>query len=207
MAEQKEEEGGDEFLARYSIITIGNAAVGKSCLTLRFIDKEFQESYLTTVGLDKLTKKVKKEEGTYFVQFWDTNGQERYAKLASQYLRKAHGVIFVYSVNDLDSFNSIKKWLNIIKEENTKENICMMLIGNKSDVEQSQRKVTHEQGIKLGEELGMTFFETSAKTGDNIKESSDYLINKIIETNKKIMEEKKNKKLSRMAKADNKKCC
>ena len=83
----------------------------------------------------------------------------------------------------------------------------MMLIGNKSDVEQSQRKVTHEQGVKLGEELGMTFFETSAKTGDNIKESSDYLINKIIETNKKIMEEKKNKKLSRMAKADNKKCC
>lgn len=60
MAEQKEE--GDEFLARYSIITIGNAAVGKSCLTLRFIDKEFQESYLTTVGLDKLTKKVKKKK-------------------------------------------------------------------------------------------------------------------------------------------------
>ena len=62
MAEQKEEEGDDEFLARYSIITIGNAAVGKSCLTLRFIDKEFQESYLTTVGLDKLTKKVKKKK-------------------------------------------------------------------------------------------------------------------------------------------------
>ena len=60
MADQKEEEGGDEFLARYSIITIGNAAVGKSCLTLRFIDKEFQESYLTTIGIDKLTKKVQK---------------------------------------------------------------------------------------------------------------------------------------------------
>ena len=53
MADQKEEEGGDEFLARYSIITIGNAAVGKSCLTLRFIDKESQESYLTTIGIDK----------------------------------------------------------------------------------------------------------------------------------------------------------
>ena len=82
-----------------------------------------------------------------------------------------------------------------------------MLIGNKSDVDQSQRKVTYEQGVSLGEELGMTFFETSAKTGNNIKESLDYIINKIIETNKKVMEEKKNKKLRRMAKKDNKKCC
>lgn len=206
MAEEKEEVE-DGFLARYSVITIGNAAVGKTCLTLRYIDKEFQSTYLTTVGLDKLTKKVKREEGLYFIEFWDTNGQERYAKLASQYIRKAHGVIFVYSVDDLESFNAIKKWLNILREENSKDTICMMLIGNKSDVDPSQRQVTHEQGVQLGEELAMKFFETSAKNSDNIKESCDYLINSIIETNRKIMEDKRNKKLNRKKKTDDNKCC
>ena len=123
----KKDVAEEEFVGHYSVITIGNSAVGKTCLTLRFIDKEFQSSYLTTVGLDNLTKKVKKDEGLYFIEFWDTNGQERYAKLASQYFRKAHGVVFVYSVDDLDSFNAIKKWLTMLREENSKESICMML--------------------------------------------------------------------------------
>ena len=203
----KKDVAEEEFVGHYSVITIGNSAVGKTCLTLRFIDKEFQSSYLTTVGLDDLTKKVKKDEGLYFIEFWDTNGQERYAKLASQYFRKAHGVVFVYSVDDLDSFNAIKKWLTMLREENSKESICMMLLGNKCDADPSQRKVSHEQGVALGEELGMKFFETSAKTAYNIKESSEYLINTIIETNKKIMEEKKNKKLIRQKQKEKSKCC
>ena len=67
--------------------------------------------------------------------------------------------------------------------------------------------MSHEQGVALGEELGMKFFETSAKTAYNIKESSEYLINTIIETNKKIMEEKKNKKLIRQKQKEKSKCC
>ena len=100
----------EEFAGKYSIITVGDAAVGKTCLAQRFIGMKFNESHITTVGIDNMSKKVTKGDKTYLFQIWDTTGQERFASMAKQYLRKAHGVLFVFAYNDKKSYEDIHKW-------------------------------------------------------------------------------------------------
>lgn len=203
---EEAKEANDVPDATYSIITIGDSAVGKTCLAQRFIGMEFKESYMTTIGIDSMTKKVKKDNKNYIFQIWDTTGQERFATLAKQYLRKAHGVLFVFAYNDRKSYESIHKWLEMLKSANSKIQMCFALLGNKSDLSKEEKKVTEEEGEKLGQELGMSFFDVSAKTGLNIDNSFNYLINKIIDTNKDTAEEA-NAKLRREKRKKKEGCC
>lgn len=196
----------DEPDATYSIITIGDSGVGKTCLVQRFIGQEFKESHMSTVGIDSMTKKVQKDNKNYLFQIWDTTGQERFATLAKQYLRKAHGVVFVFAYNDRKSYESIHKWLEILKSANSKIEMCFALLGNKADMTKEEKTVTPEEGEKLGQELGMSFFDVSAKSGLNIDTSFNYLIDKIIETNKDTAEDQ-NAKLRREKRKKKDGCC
>ena len=206
MTDKESETSPEQGIAGvYNIITIGNCAVGKTCLTKRYNGKEFEETHLTTVGLDMTTKTYVKNGKNYNIKFWDTTGQERFASLAKQYLRKAQGVLFVYSIDDKQTYDSIKKWMDMLRSANSKEYIAMALVGNKCDLPQEMRKVTKEEGEQLATELGMKFFETSAKTGVGVNESYDYLIEEIIENNKKIIEQKNSRLGNQEKKKD--KCC
>ena len=206
MTDKESETSPEQGIAgAYNIITIGNSAVGKTCLTGRYNGKIFVEAHITTVGLDMTTKTYVKNGKNYNIRFWDTTGQERFASLAKQYLRKAHGVLFVYSINDKQTYDSIKKWMDMLRSANSKEYIAMALVGNKCDLPQEMRKVTKEEGEQLATELGMKFFETSAKTGVGVNESYDYLIEEIIENNKKIIEQKNSRLGNQEKKKD--KCC
>lgn len=206
MADKESETSPEEGIAGvYNIITIGNSAVGKTCLTARYNGKMFVDTYITTVGLDMTTKTYVKNGKKYSIKFWDTTGQERFASLAKQYLRKAQGVLFVYSIDDKQTYDSIKKWVDMLRSANSRESIAMALVGNKCDFPQEKRNVTKEEGEKLATELGMKFFETSAKTGVGVNESYDYLIEEMIENNKKTIEQKN----SRLGNLEKKKdgCC
>lgn len=206
MADQATASKEEPFAATYSIITIGDSAVGKTCLAQRFIGMKFNESHITTIGIDNMTKKVQKDDKTFLFQIWDTTGQERFASLAKQYLRKAHGVLFVFAYNDRKSYESIHKWLDILKNANSKIQMCYALLGNKSDLSPEEKKVTKEEGEQLGNELGMNFFDVSAKTGDNIENGFNYLIDRIIETNKDTVEDE-NSRLRREKKKKKDGCC
>ena len=196
----------EEFAGKYSIITVGDAAVGKTCLAQRFIGMKFNESHITTVGIDNMSKKVTKGDKTYLFQIWDTTGQERFASMAKQYLRKAHGVLFVFAYNDKKSYEDIHKWLDILKNVNSKIQMCYALLGNKSDLPDNEKQVNKNEGETLGQELGMSFFDVSAKTGDNIDASFNYLIDSIIEKNKDTVEDE-NSKLIKKKKKKKDGCC
>ena len=198
-------EPSDEITASYSIITIGDAAVGKTCLTSRFFKNEFNPVYLTTIGIDNSSKKIVKGDKTYLITVWDTTGQERFTQLAKQYLRKANGVFFVFSYDNKDSLHSIKKWLDILKNANTKQSICLMLLGNKSDLEENKKIVKKEDGEKMAEELNMPFHDVSALSGQNVDLSFNELIDSIILANKGI-EEKNGSKIG-SGKGKKKHCC
>lgn len=87
---------------------IGNSAVGKSSLLLRFADNVFNESFLPTIGVDfKIRtfdlngKTVKLQVISYIYQkIWDTAGQERFKTITNSYYKGAHGIILVYDVTD-----------------------------------------------------------------------------------------------------------
>jgi small GTP-binding protein len=157
----------NEFDYSYKIIIIGDSSVGKSCLTIRAAQNIFLNDYKPTVGFEICNLNLKIKEKNIKLQIWDTCGQEKYRALITSFYHKSSLVIIVYSIDDRDSYKNIDQWLNEIKS-NTRPDIKIFLIGNKSDLEES-RQISKEEAQHLCEERELTYFiETSAKKGDNV---------------------------------------
>ena len=114
------------------------------------------------------------------MQIWDTAGQERFKTITQTYYKGSMGVILTFAVDDRDSFNNIENWMKQIKTQ-ASENICKILVGNKSDVPAEKRKVTFEEGRKLAEAYGIPFFETSAKEDQKISDAFSCIAKEIKE--------------------------
>jgi len=152
------------------LIIVGDTAVGKTSLVLRFCDGAFEpKSYLSTVGVDFKTKVLKIEDRKVKIQIWDTAGQERFRNITRAYYRGANGIILVYDVTSRSSFENIKIWMQDIKK-NSKGDQPLVLIGNKADKKKDQA-VQPDEGEALAKELGVHFFEASAKVRYNVDES------------------------------------
>lgn len=103
------------------------------------------------------------------IRVWDTAGQERFRTLSTSYFRKAQGAVMVYDVTDARSFDSIRRWLEQLKDNADRES-SVIIVGNKADLT-SERQVTTEEGASLAAELGVQFFEVSAKAGTGVDDA------------------------------------
>ena len=115
--------------------------------------------------------------------FVDTAGRERFDTIVPMIYHKADIIMLVYDITNRSSFESLTKWLNDIDHHKGKmetDDIKMMLIGNKKDLE--GRRVSFEEGMKLAKEKRMCFFETSAKTGKNINEAFEHMVKELVES-------------------------
>lgn len=146
---------------------IGDSGVGKSCLLLRFADDTYTESYISTIGVDFKIRTIELDGKTIKLQIWDTAGQERFRTITSSYYRGAHGIIIVYDVTDMDSFQNVKAWLHEI-DRYAAENVNKLLVGNKCDLK-DKRAVEEQHAKEFAETLGITFLETSAKNSTNVE--------------------------------------
>jgi len=153
----------------FKLVLIGDSGVGKSCLLLRFADDAFTESYISTIGVDFRFRTVKIDEKTVKLQIWDTAGQERFRTITSAYYRGADGIIMVYDVTSMDSFDHVNDWLKEVNRY-ASEGTCKLLVGNKSD-RTIDKVVTTEQAKEFADELGIEFLETSAKSAKNVEEA------------------------------------
>lgn len=104
------------------------------------------------------------------LQIWDTAGQERFRTITSAYYRGATGILLVYDVTDATSFANVRSWLRNV-EQHANEGVARVLVGNKADAPESRRAVSREAGQALADEIGVPFFETSAKSGANVDEA------------------------------------
>lgn len=165
-----------DYLAK--LLIIGDSGVGKSCLLLRFVENFFQETFVSTIGVDFKVKVFQVKNGSRIkLHVWDTAGQERFRTITSSYYHGSHGMIIVYDVTNRRSFQHIKSWLTeIIKH--SPENPDLLLVGNKTDLA-SQRVVSYEEGKKAAETLGIPFVETSCKSDCNVNKAFSILANKI----------------------------
>jgi len=186
----------------YKILLLGDATVGKTCFLLRYTDDTFLDLHMATIGLDyRLKTMILEDHKIVKVQLWDTAGQDKFRAITRNYYKGARGIILIYDVTNIKSFENIKKWITEIKEE-ISDNVSIILIANKIDNE-PERKVSKEQGEKLAKEFDIAFFETSAKTGIGINESVFYLVQKIIETDPEVKKRGKNLKIGNKKR----KCC
>ena len=155
-----------DYLFKY--IIIGNQAVGKSNLLLRYINGEFKNEYQATIGVEFGAKNVNIKDKLYRIQIWDTAGQENYKSITRAYYKNSACALIVYDVSNKESFSDVSTWIEDCKNQCPKT-IYMILVGNKSDLNE-QREVSKEEGQELANQYGIDFFETSAKTGQNVEE-------------------------------------
>ena len=158
-------EGTTILSIRRKIVFIGNPSTGKTSLLNRICNDKFLPDYDSTIGVDFFTKTIYYNENIFKIQLWDSAGQEKYRSLIPSYLRGASIIFLVYDLTWRESFEAIKSWLGFVNQYTSKDQVKLVLVGNKSDLE---RKVKNEEGKKLAEKEGMLFFETSAKTADGI---------------------------------------
>ena len=194
------------------LVTLGDGQVGKTSIIIRYIDNSFSTNYLSTIGIDSKIKKVVLSNGEEIkVKISDTAGQERFKSIASNYMKKANGVVLVYDITSRASFQGIDKWISEISGDSTTLK-PMILIGNKADME-TGRVISVQEGEDLAKKYGegIHFYETSCKTGDNVDKAISDLVNQIYnkfsgktlnENNIEIKKDKNNEKDNQK-----KKCC
>eukprot|EP01120_Amphizonella_sp_Union-15-10_P005593 TRINITY_DN166_c0_g3_i4.p1 TRINITY_DN166_c0_g3~~TRINITY_DN166_c0_g3_i4.p1 ORF type:complete len:193 (+),score=30.24 TRINITY_DN166_c0_g3_i4:41-580(+) len=165
------------YLFKY--IIIGDTGVGKSCLLLQFTDKRFQPIHDLTIGVEFGARMIALDNKQIKLQIWDTAGQESFRSITRSYYRGAAGALLVYDITRRDTFNNLTTWLQDTRQR-ANENMTIMLVGNKSDLE-DQRAVTLDEGEKFARENGLLFLETSAKTAANVEEIFNRIAGQIYE--------------------------
>lgn len=180
---------------RGKVILCGDAGVGKTSLLAQYVDGQFSEEYHQTIGanflineidLSKVINKldIKKaklkndiEEKGFKLYFWDIGGQQDKLFANEYYFVQAVGAMIVFSLNQFSSFESIDFWISKLKELSGE--IPYIVIGNKTDLERKVEKDLIENKLK---ELGVKYFETSAKLNENVDEVFESLSFQILNT-------------------------
>lgn len=178
---------------------------------MRFVNNDFQENKEPTIGAAFLTQKCNLPTRTIKFEIWDTAGQERFASLAPMYYRNAQAALVVYDITKPSSLTKAQHWVAELHRQ-ASPGIVISLVGNKSDLaaaadEESPedadaapaaegeeaneddgtdaRRVPTKTAKTYADEEGLLFFETSAKTGQNVAEVFTAIANAIPETSLK----------------------
>ncbi|KAH8099723.1 small GTPase superfamily [Cristinia sonorae] len=152
---------------QFKLVLLGESAVGKSSLVLRFVKDQFDDYRESTIGAAFLTQTVTLDDGTSVkFEIWDTAGQERYKSLAPMYYRNANCAVVVYDITQTASLEKARSWIRELQRQ-ADPSIVIALCGNKSDLA-ARRQVTEEEAKKYADEEGLMWGETSAKTGEGV---------------------------------------
>ena len=170
---------------KLNIYIVGNKYVGKSSFAQRYLEDTFKKNYLSTIGVNCLKKKITVLNQNCLVSLFDLSGNERYGEIGFNPKRKIDAIIFMYDVTNESSLNSMeKKWINVVSEV-VKYDCPKFLIGTKIDLEK-ERSVNEEEGKKLADKYKMDYFEVSSKSGEEVNETMESIIKKLLNPNKKV---------------------
>lgn len=149
------------------VVIVGDSAVGKTNMLLRFVNDEYKISHITTIGVDYKVKILPLQGANIKMQIWDTAGQERFKTITETYYKGSAGIVFVYSVTDRKSFDNISNWIRQVNDSQP-ESLSKIIVGNKCDCPEAERQVSLAEGRRLAESYGIPFLEASAKENTNI---------------------------------------
>jgi len=198
------------------LIIIGNTNVGKTKIIERYIKNIFNpdstSTSTSTVGIDFFHKQLIIRDSNVKLQVWDTAGQEQFMAITSSYIRNSNGIILVYDITNPDSYNNLKKWLKVIKDNSTNSDYEILLLGNKSDII-CKRKVGYLDGIDYAISNDILIFEevsaleNSDKLNKKINEFLDIIVEKMIKDYPKESLNTKNQVLTLSTSSEKKSNC
>ena len=165
------------------LVVLGKSLVGKSALTFRFINDQFpkdhdttiEDQYKTTTNIDGYQVKL---------EILDTAGQDDYQSMLDTWINYGSGFLLVYSIDDMESFEEIKKKFDKLVLLKGKEIYSCIIVGNKCDLKDELRKVPKNMGEEYAASKGVPFLETSALTTINVKEAFTKVVHDLMEKNK-----------------------
>ena len=160
------------------LLVLGDLSVGKSSFIYRFIEDKFNTDSIPTTGLDLKTADLLINNKKVRVQLWDTVGQEKYKSITQNLILRVQGIIILFDITNKDSFNNLNEWIKTVREQ-VGNNLAILLVGNKCDLEEN-RLVFKEEANIFAKNEKIKYIETSCKTGENIIKAIDYICEKII---------------------------
>jgi len=164
---------------RIKIISMGEGAVGKSCVIKRYCEEKFVQRYVCTIGVDFGVKPVQIDGATVKVNFFDLSGHEEFYEIRNEFYRDSQGAILVYDVNNRATFARLDDWMREATKFGAKQLDCVVL-ANKTDKGVAKRQVSEAAGRAWAEENDFGYFETSARSGKNIDEAFDTLFRRVM---------------------------
>ncbi len=174
----KEKTSGITTAGTIRIVLLGDSMVGKTAFLTRYFKNTFNETFLSTIGIDDENKFIKIVDSNYKLTVWDTAGQERFRSLPKKYYQNADGILLLFDVCKEESFKNVSNWIKDIHENSNVENdkMTLFLIGNKIDIK--ERSVSKEEADRLANELNMEYYEVSCKININVSEVMCRMIKK-----------------------------
>ncbi|KAJ3121756.1 Ras- protein Rap-1b [Nowakowskiella sp. JEL0407] len=168
-------------MKEYKLVVLGSGGVGKSALTVQFVQNLFVDRYDPTIE-DSYRKQVEVDGQQCMLEILDTAGTEQFTAMRDLYMKNGQGFILVYSITSQATFNDLMDLRDQILRVKDTEKVPMVLVGNKSDLE-DDRVVTRDQGGQLAAQWGScSFFETSARRRTNVEEVFFDLVRQINRT-------------------------
>jgi small GTP-binding protein len=160
-----------------NIIIIGDTSVGKTTLMKRFIDGIFNEKILSTLGVELFRKQVKINDNDYVLKIWDTCGQERFRTLTKNYYKNAEGIMLLFDIHSIDSFQHLNNWMKSLNENFNGSDIPLVVVASKCDLEQM---ITDNEIEDYSNKNNVKIYKSSAKDNIQVEEPFLYLANEII---------------------------
>ena len=157
---------------QFKLPIFGDAGVGKTTLTHRYLHGLFKESYHHTIGVDFFLKRFEMDGNKVSLQIWDFAGEEKFRFLLPGIINGAHGTIFMFDITRYVTFENITNWLNVFKKANEthEQKVPVLLVGSKTDLV-GLRTVPAEEGKKFVKENNLVaYIECSSKNGENVEE-------------------------------------
>ncbi|KAI3660620.1 hypothetical protein MP638_004612 [Amoeboaphelidium occidentale] len=177
-----------QFLREYKLVVVGGGGVGKSALTIQFIQSHFVDEYDPTIE-DSYRKQCVIDDEVALLDVLDTAGQEEYSAMREQYMRTGEGFLCVYSITSKNSFEEISTFHQQILRVKDKDFFPIIIVANKCDLE-SERQVSTQEGRDLAKQFQCKFIESSAKQKINVDEAFYSLVREIRRFNKETQQGK-----------------
>ncbi len=171
----------------FKLLLLGDSGVGKSALLTRYVNDAYTTSFMSTIGIDFKVKTIELDGKKIKLQIWDTAGQERFRKITTNYYRGAQGIIFVFDLTDLKSFNNISFWINEVKKQIDLDDnkTKTILVGTKSDAvdlhPEKNKDITSKVIQNFLRYNKMLYIETSAKLGTGVNITFEVLAKELLD--------------------------